>query len=137
MNWLESQMYELYSAMGGETYEGGTSAHLSTVTASHEWNMRYGRGDLTDEQFTEYYEFSQGTANELIASGQNESEQGVTRYWMLMEEYLAPISERTAEAAGAGVEAAQALEGNPAGSTGQFPWWILGVGAALFLFVRK
>ena len=104
MNWLESQMYELYSAMGGETYEGGTSAHLSTVTASHEWNMRYGRGDLTDDQFTEYYEFSQGTANELIASGQNESEQGVTRYWVLMQEYLAPISERTAEAAAAGVE---------------------------------
>ena len=137
MNWLESKMYDLYNAMGGEQYEGATSAHLATVTASHEWNMRYGRGDLTDDQFTEYYEFSEGTANELIASGQNESEQGVTRYWVLMEEYLAPISERTAEAAAAGVEAAESLEGRAGGGETPFPWWILGVGAALFLFVRK
>lgn len=136
MNWLESRMADLYNAMGGEQYEGGTSAHLASVQASHDWNMRYGRGDLTDEQYADYYLFSENTASEMINAGQNESKDAVTRYWTLMESYLAPISSRTAAAAGAGVDAAQAIQDGPLGDTSQakFPWWLLAGGAALLLW---
>ena len=119
----------------GWTYEaGGTTGHMQTVQASHDWNAFYGRGDLTNSQWNEYLPYAENEARKLIDAGQNESPQGVRRYWELVEAKLLEIgSPRTAAAAGAGVSAARAHEG---GTTEKkdFPWWLLAGGAALLLW---
>ena len=134
--WMQEKMYDMYSAMGLSN-EGATSAHLATVHASHLWNMEYGTGDLTGAEFNAYYDYSADEANKLIAAGQNDSPQGVARYWQQMQAYLKPISPRTAAAAGAGVEAADAIAEGPMGKKkGEFPWYLIAIPVALYIWSK-
>ena len=112
---------------------GGTTAHMQSVTASHNWNMEFGRGGLSWPEWNDYVVFSEGKASALINAGQNESPQAVRRYWEQMEEYLIDVSPVAAAAAGAGVEAAIGHEGGTNGKT-SFPWWLLAGDAALLLW---
>lgn len=134
--WIQAQMIDIYHAMGGKEYDGATSAHLATVEASHYWNMEYGRCGLEGQEWNDYYVYSETEANKLISAGQNESPQGVTRYWELMQSYLAPIAPECAGAAGAGVVAAEAIATGtlPKGKNSSFPWWLIAVPVALYLW---
>jgi hypothetical protein len=114
---------------------GGTTAHMQSVEASHYWNMEYGRGDLDEGQFLDYYQYSETTAGDLIASGQNDSPQAVRRYWELMETYLLDVSPRAAAIATTGIEAAIGHEGGTNGKR-DFPWWILLGGIAVYIWRR-
>jgi len=118
----------------GWTYEaGGTTVHMQSVTASHNWNMEYGRGGLSWPEWNDYVIFAEGKARALIDSGQDENFSSVRRYWEQMEEYLLDVSPAAAAAAGAGVEAAKAHEGRITEKK-DFPWWLLAGGAVLLLW---
>jgi len=133
--WVQEKMYDMYAAMGLPSFEGATSTHLQSVIASHLWNMEYGGGDLSAAQYNAYYDYSATQADKITAAGQNESPQGVIQYWELMETYLEPISPRTAAAAGAGVEAAEAIAEGPMGKKkGRFPWWLIALPVALYIW---
>ena len=113
--------------------DGGTTAFLQSVEASHFWNMEYGRAGMSWPDWNDYVVFAEGKARALIDAGQNESNQAVISYWADMQDYLSNVSPRGAAAAGAGVEAATSMGG---GTTEKkdFPWWLLAGGAALLLW---
>lgn len=133
-----------WAALEWETWfgpEGGTTTHMQSVQASHDWNMEYGKGDLTSEQWYEYITHMEDESWALIESGQNESEQAVRRYWEAAEAKLKELDSPKAQAAAAaGVTAAKAHEDRARGGTEKtefrLPWWAVGA-VGLLLFWKK